>query len=171
MTKKAIISAVRSSECFKAEVAYAERGGYTVGREPRLYKELEDDQVRVVFPVDNARIEEGSVVAITCLYDKRQQVNIYGHAICAGPGTNALLRAIYAPLGKATAQPGMGGEKATLHFVQWKQAAWGKFLNDELELGPERASAIWTRNFWKALDRMFAGGVLMNCPNEYRWTP
>ena len=48
--KETIIQAVRDSECFKAEVIYAERGGYKIELEPRLYKVLEDDLVRVVFP-------------------------------------------------------------------------------------------------------------------------
>lgn len=169
LTKKEVIDAVRESACFKAEVAYAARGGYETLSEPRLYKELEDDQVRVVFPTDAANLEEGSVIAITCLFDRKENVNIYGHTICAGPGVNALLRAIHAPLGKATPQPGVAGEKAVLHFVAWKQASWGKFLNDELEYGNRKASEIWIRNFWKALDRMFGGNVLMNVPDDFHW--
>jgi hypothetical protein len=58
-------------------------------------------------------------------------------------------------------QPGKAGEKAIAQFVAWKEAAWVKFLNDELELGTETASAVWIANFWKALDRMFGGGHLV----------
>lgn len=169
LTKEQVINAVRASECFKAEVAYAERGGYKVIREPRLYKELEDNMVRVVFPTEADALEEGSVIAITCLFDRNENINIYGHTICAGPGVNGLLRAIHSPLGKATPQPGVAGEKAVLHFVEWKKASWGRFLNDELDRGNKIASAIWIRNFWKALDRMFGGGVLMNVPDDYHW--
>jgi len=169
LTKKEVVDAVRQSECFKAEAAYAARGGYKTLAGPRLYKELEDEQVRVVFPTNTANLEEGSVIAITCLFDRKENVNIYGHTICAGPGVNALLRAIHAPLGKATPQPGDAGEKAVLHFVAWKQEAWGKFLNDELEYGNRKASEIWIRSFWKALDRMFGGGVLMNVPDDFHW--
>jgi hypothetical protein len=61
---------------------------------------------------------------------------------------------------QALPQPGKAGEKAIAQFVGWKQAAWTRFLNDELDLGTERASAIWIANFWKALDRMFGGGHL-----------
>ncbi|HNR31648.1 MAG TPA: hypothetical protein PKI11_12230 [Candidatus Hydrogenedentes bacterium] len=169
LTKEEVIEAVRESACFQAEEAYAARGGYRTLPDPRLYKELEDDHVRVVFPTDVTNLEEGSVIAITCLFDRKENVNIYGHTICAGPGVNALLRAIHAPLGKATPQPGAAGERAVLHFVAWKQAAWGKFLLDELELGNRKASEIWIRNFWKALDRMFGAGVLMNVPDDFHW--
>lgn len=169
LNKEEVIGAVRRSECFKAEVKYAERGGYAVAMEPRLYKELEDGLVRVVFPADTERLEDGAVVAITCLFDRKANENIYGHTICAGPGVNGLLRAIHSPLGKATPQAGEAGEKAVLHFVEYKKAIWGKFLVDELELGNKGASALWLKNFWKALDRMFAGGVLMDVPDSWHW--
>jgi hypothetical protein len=45
-------------------------------------------------------------------------------------------------------------------FIAWKQAAWGKFLNEELEQGTAAASARWLASFWKALDRMYGGGHL-----------
>jgi hypothetical protein len=164
-----IIEAVLASECFESEVIYAEAGGYGVSRECRLYKELPDGLVRVVFPTDVAELEDGAVVAITCLYDRKKGRNVYAHTICAGPGANPTLRAVHSPLGRVTPQPGVAGDKAVLHFVQWKQASWGKFLNDELELGNKQASALWIRSFWKALDRLFAGGVLLGCPDDWHW--
>ncbi|MCC6142679.1 MAG: hypothetical protein IT368_02620, partial [Candidatus Hydrogenedentes bacterium] len=115
------------------------------------------------------RLEEGSVIAITCLFDRKTGENIYGHTICAGPGVNALLRAIHSPLGKALPQPGEVGEKAVLHFVELKKAIWGRFLVEELERGNRIASAHWLRSFWMALDRMFGGGVLCNVPDDWHW--
>lgn len=153
-----IVEAIRQSENFKAELAYVARGGYRVASEPRLYKVLADGLVRVVFPTDAAEIVEGTVVAMTCLYDLNENVNIYAHTICAGPGVNVLMKTIHAPLGQPNPQPGVEGEKAVLKFVAWKEAAWIKFLNDELELGTAEASSVWIRNFWKALDRLFGGG-------------
>lgn len=158
----AIVNAVLASECFKAEVAYTARGGYEVERTPRLYKELEDGLVRVVFPTTVSEIEEGTVVCVTTLYDLKKRENIYGHVICAGAGVNTLLRTIHAPLGQAKPQPGIAGDKAILRFVAWKQAAWNKFLVDDLELGTAEASRVWLRSFWKAMDRMFGGNVLVN---------
>ncbi len=163
-----IVKKTVESECFKAEVGYCNRGGYQVETTPRLYKELEDDLVRVVFPVVADELEEGTVLAVTCLYDKKEDVNIYAHTICAGPGVNVLLKSIHSPLGQAKPRPGVEGDKVVLHFVEWKKAAWGKFLNDELELGAKPASQIFVRNFWLALDRMFGGGYLIDYPQPKR---
>lgn len=157
--KERIVKAIRNSENFRSELAYVARGGYTLPHEPRLYKVLEDGLVRVVFPIDPREIVEGTVIAMTCLYDLKQDLNIYAHTICAGPGVNVLMKTIHAPLGQPNPQPGVEGEKAVLKFVAWKEAAWVKFLNEELDLGTREASAIWVRNFWKALDRLFGGGV------------
>ncbi|MDX2192747.1 MAG: hypothetical protein NW201_05300 [Gemmatimonadales bacterium] len=158
----AITRAITSSENFQSELRYVARGGYRVAAEPRLFKVLENDVVRVVFPTDVTEVGEGTIVALVTLYDLRKDENIYAHTITAGPGVNILLRAIHTPMPVALPQPGKDGERAIGKFVQWKEAAWVKFLNDELELGTEGASAIWIGNFWKALDRMFGGGHLVN---------
>jgi hypothetical protein len=164
-----IVRKVLQSECFANETAYVERAGFRVRRELRLYKDLEGDTVRVVFPVDCDLLEEGAVVAITCLFDRKTDHNLYAHTICAGPGANPTLKAVHSPLGRATPQPGIVGDKAVLQFVEWKKAAWGKFLCDELEVGNKEAAAQWTRGFWRALDRLFGGGVLHNCPDDYHF--
>ncbi|MBI2424109.1 MAG: hypothetical protein HYV27_14860 [Candidatus Hydrogenedentes bacterium] len=167
--KETIIQAVRDSECFKAEVIYAERGGYKIALEPRLYKVLEDDLVRVVFPAAPSYMEEGTVLAVTCLYDRAKGYNIYGHTICAGAGVNVLLRAVYAPLGGAHPQSGNAGPKAIMKFTEVKKGLWGRFYLEDLELGNAEAGARYVRGFWKALDRMFGGGVLMNVPEDWHW--
>lgn len=172
----AIVQACLDSECFKAEKHYAERSGHhTIEATPRLYKVLDRDRsrdehlVRVVFPAADQLIELGSVLAITCLYDLERQYNIYGHVICAGPGVNGLLKAVHAPMGSAHPLPGIEGERAIMHFVDWKRAEWDRFLIDELDRGRKAASATYIENFWKALDRMFGGGYLLNCPDSYHW--
>jgi hypothetical protein len=152
---------VRESENFKSELRYVARGGYEVAARPRLFKELENDLVRLVFPTTVTEVTEGSIVAIVCLYDRRQKDNVYAHTICAGGGVNILLRAFDSPMPQALPQPGPRGNRAIRQFVAWKEASWVKFLNDELELGTPRASEIWIANFWKALDRMFGGGHLV----------
>jgi hypothetical protein len=159
--RQAIIDAVRNSENFKSEVKYVGRGGYVVAEQPRLFKHLENDVVRVVFPTTVTEVAEGTIVGMVCLYDKKNQYNIYTHTLCAGPGTNILLRAFDSPMPQASPQPQPMGNKAIRQFVAWKEASWVKFLNDELELGTEEASRIWIASFWKALDRMFGHGYLM----------
>ncbi len=171
-----ITQAVLDSECFKAEKIYAERSGsHKISLLPRLYKKLDCDEkrnenlVRVVFPAEDQLIELGTVIAVTCLYDLDNEYNIYGHVICAGPGVNGLLKAIHAPMGSAHPQPGVAGERAVMHFVDWKRAAWDQFLLAELDHGREHASALYLQNFWKAMDRLFGGGYLLNCPDSYHW--
>ena len=157
-----IVAAIRASENFRSEARYIGLGGYTVDPAPRLFKHLEDDLVRVVFPTNCTEVCDGAIVTLTTLWDKKHKYNIYAHTICAGPGVNALFRAIWAPMPSALPQHGRDGEKAIMKFVAWKEAAWVKFLNDELELGNEEASAIWLDNFWKALDRLFGTGHLLD---------
>lgn len=168
-SKEEIIEAVRQSECYKAEVRYAERGGYQIEPEPRLYKELEENLVRVVFPAKPSYMEEGTVIAITALYDRAQDYNIYGHTIVAGPGTNPLLRSFFAPLGGAHPQAGNAGPVAIQRFVAVKQGYWNRFVLEDLELGNEQAGARFVKGFWRALDRMFGGGHLMNVPQDWHW--
>ena len=157
-----IVKGIRDSENFKSELRYIALGGYTVAETPRLYKHLEDGLVRVVFATNCTEVCDGAIVTITTLWDQRNRYNVYAHTICAGPGVNTLFRAIWAPMPSALPQHGRDGEKAIMKFVAWKEAAWVKFLNDELELGPEEASAIWLDNFWKALVRLFGGGSLVD---------
>jgi hypothetical protein len=157
-----IVAMVHGSENFKSEVRYVARGGYEVGARPRLFKNLENDLVRVVFPTTVAEVTEGTIVALACLYDRRQNTNVYAHTICAGGGVNILLRTFDNPMPQALPQPEPLGQKSIRQFVAWKEASWVKFLNDELELGTARASQIWIASFWKALDRMFGGGHLVN---------
>ncbi len=159
--RDAIIAAVKASENFISEIRYIGRGGYAVDDQPRLYKNLEHDVVRVVFPTTVTEVADGTIVGMVCLYDRKNQYNIYTHTLCAGPGTNILLRAFDSPMPQASPQPQPLGNKAIRQFVAWKEAAWVKFLNDELELGTESASRLWLANFWKALDRMFGYGYLM----------
>ena len=166
MNMQAIVAAVRESENFKSEIRYIARGGYEVADGPRLFKHLEDDLVRVVFPTTVAETADGTIVAVVCLYDLRERSNVYAHTICAGPGVNILLRAQFNPMPQARPQPGREGEKAIAQFVAWKEAAWVKFLNDELDLGTPAASALWIASFWKALDRMFGQGHLLNYDPE-----
>ena len=155
-----IVQRVVSSECFKAEAAYVKRGGIEVSPLPRLFKRIDDRFVRLIFPTSVTEVDEGVVVAMVCLWDHQEGCNVYAHCISAGAGSNAQLRALYSPLGQVKPQPGVEGDKAVVKFIAWKQAAWGKFLNEELETGTVAASQRWIESFWKALDRMYGGGNL-----------
>ena len=160
MTDAEIIERTVSSECFRAETAYLRRGGIETSGQPRLFKRIDDRFVRMIFPTNMRNVDDGTTVAMVCLWDLREDLNVYAHCISAGPGVNSQLRSLYSPLNQVKPQPGMDGDKAVTKFVAWKQAAWGKFLNEELEIGTEEASKRWLHCFWMALDRMYGGGNL-----------
>jgi hypothetical protein len=161
MADNEIVKQVVASDCFRAEAAYLHRGEIETATQPGLLKHIDDRFVRLIFPTSATEIDDGTVVAMVCLWDAREKVNVYAHAISAGAGVNAQLRSLYSPLGQVKPQPGVEGDKAVTKFIAWKQAAWGKFLNEELELGTAEASKRWLANFWKALDRMYGGGNLV----------
>lgn len=149
-----------ASECFKVEAAYLRRGGIDVAAQPKLFKRIDDRFVRLMFPTSVTEVDDGTVVALVCLWDHQEDCNVYAHCISAGPGVNAQLRALYSPLNQVKPQPGVRGDAAIAKFIAWKQAAWGRFLNEELECGTTEASRRWIESFWKALDRMYGGGHL-----------
>ncbi|HRX84256.1 MAG TPA: hypothetical protein P5572_04480 [Phycisphaerae bacterium] len=160
MTDHDIVQQTVTSDAFRVETAYVKRGGIVISEKPRLFKRIDDRFIRMIFPVTNPEVEDGLVVCMVCLWDLQENLNVYAHCISAGPGTNAQLRALYSPLNQVKPQPGTAGDKAIAKFVAWKQASWGKFLNEELELGTAEASRRWLAAFWKALDRMYGGGNL-----------
>ena len=160
MSDDEIIHRTVASECFRAEAAYLQRGGIETAGRPRLLKHIDTRVVRLIFPTRVGTIDDGTVVGMVCLWDRQEDCNVYAHCIAAGPGVNAQLRSLYSPLNQAKPQPGSLGDHAVAKFIAWKQAAWGLFLNEELELGTEQASARWIDRFWKALDRMYGGGNL-----------
>lgn len=162
MDKESIIAEVVSSACFEAERACLARGGFVVTDRPRLFKLLENEKARLIFPTMVREVDFGVGVGLVCLYDLVERVNVYAHAIFAGPGVNTSLESLFVPATQAKPQPGPAGNKAIAKFVAWKAAAWNRFLTDELEMGTPRASAIWIENFWKALDRMYGGGNLLS---------
>ncbi|MFQ5414356.1 MAG: hypothetical protein ACE5E6_07840 [Phycisphaerae bacterium] len=161
MNDDAIIGDVRQSTCFQAESACLARSDWHVADRPRLFKRLENDKVRLIFPTDVRHIDLGVAVGLVCLFDLTDRVNVYAHTIFAGPDVNPSLKSLFVPKTQAKPQPGIAGHEAVVKFAAWKRAAWIKFLNDELDLGTPRASAMWIDNFWKALDRMYGGGNLI----------
>lgn len=155
-----IIEQTVNSDAFRVETAFLRRGGIAVSLRPRLFKKIDERFVRLVFPTNVKEVDDGTVIAMVCLWDATENLNVYAHCITAGPGTNAQLRSLYSPLNQVKPQPGIEGDKAITKFIAWKQASWGKFLNEELELGTLVSSARWIASFWKALDRMYGGGHL-----------
>jgi len=160
MIDEAIVRKVVTGEAYRVERDALARGGSQVSERPGLMKQLENKKVRLIFPTDARIVEHGTAVGLVCLFDQVDDVNIYAHPVFAGPSVNTALRSLFVPEAQAHPQPGIAGYKAREKFTAWKTAAWFKFLTDELELGTERASALWLTSFWKALDRMYGGGNL-----------
>lgn len=155
-----LISRTVTSDAFRVETAFLHRGGISVSSRPKLFKRIDNRFIRMIFQTDAKEIDDGTVIAMVCLWDTHEDLNVYAHCITAGAGSNAQLRALYSPLNQVKPQPGIEGDKAIAKFIAWKQAGWGKFLNEELELGTGAATARWLASFWKALDRMYGGGNL-----------
>lgn len=157
MDRSAIIAQVCQSPAFHVESACLARGGFQVAEMPALFKVLEGDKLRLIFPTRAREVDGGVVVGLVCLYDLAEQCTVYAHGMTAGAGVNAALESLFVPATQARPQPGVDGYKARQKFVAWKQAAWSRFLDEELEQGTRKASTTWIQNFWKALDRMYGG--------------
>lgn len=161
MIDDSTIAKVVSGEAYLAEKAALARSGINVAAKPGLMKQLQNQKVRLIFPTDVRVVEEGTAVGLVCLFDQETDINVYAHPVFSGPTVNTALRSLFVPEAQAQPQPGVDGYKARAKFTAWKAAAWSRFLNDELDMGADAASAIWLRSFWKALDRMYGGGNLL----------
>ncbi|MBK8267240.1 MAG: hypothetical protein IPK83_02600 [Planctomycetes bacterium] len=156
-----VVSKVVESDAYRVESACLARSGFPVLRQARLFKILDNNLIRLIFPTDIGLIDDGTAVALVCLHDPSSEKTIYAHTVFAGPDSNHSLQSLYNPPVQSKPQPGDAGNRAILKYVEWKKAAWFKFLNDELEFGTARASEFWLGSFWKALDRMYGGGNLL----------
>ncbi len=76
MDREAIITRVGESECFKAEAASLARGGFQMCKRPGLFKELENRKVRLIYPTEVRKVEEGAAVGLVCLFDLETGSNV-----------------------------------------------------------------------------------------------
>jgi len=161
LDRREIAKAIVASENFRCEEEYIARGGFKVSYSPRLFKELEDGQLRVNFPTLVDEIDEGTPLCIVTLFDPEKGLTVYCNPIYAGPAVNPCLRYFNSPLSKPHPQPGEAGYAAITQFIQWKEAAWAKFRIEELERGKMVASQNFIASFWRALDRLLGGNALV----------
>jgi hypothetical protein len=157
-----VAQAIVESDNFKCEEEYIARGGYKASHSPRLFKVLEDGQIRVNFPTLIDEIDEGTPLCIVTLYNPEKNMTVYCNPILAGPVVNPCLRYFNSPLSKPHPQPGEAGYAAITQFQQWKAAAWAKFRIEELELGKRIASQNFITQFWRGLDRLLGGNALVD---------
>ena len=159
--REQVAQAIVESDNFKCEEEYIARGGFKASHSPRLFKVLEDGQIRVNFPTLVDEIDEGTPLCIVTLYNPEKTMTVYCNPILAGPVVNPCLRYFNSPLSKPHPQPGEAGYAAITQFQQWKAAAWAKFRIEELELGKRIASQNFITQFWRGLDRLLGGNALV----------
>lgn len=161
LNRETVARAIVESENFRCEEEYIARGGFKVAHAPRLFKELEDGQMRVNFPTLVEEIDEGTPLCIVTLYNPARNMTVYCNPILAGPVVNPCLRYFNSALSKPHPQPGEAGYAAITQFQQWKEAAWMRFRLEELDLGKRAASQNFIHSFWHGLDRLLGGGALV----------
>jgi hemerythrin-like domain-containing protein len=151
---EAVADAIRMSEAFRVEVAYAARGRFGVAEAPRLVAHVDADWTVAVFPSDAEVLEGGSLVGVAAWFHAPSGTTPYVHCLPAGPEAEILLlhgdRALGLPLDGI-------GEDARSTYASWRRSAWSRFWLDELELGRHAASRRWLDGWWEALGRLLAG--------------
>ncbi|MBW2444688.1 MAG: hypothetical protein JRG83_02050, partial [Deltaproteobacteria bacterium] len=148
-----IAAAVRASEPWRIEVAYAQRGGFTVRDEPSRVEALGADWRIVLFPTDAEWIEGGTLVGAIAYFHVPSGETRYASCLSAGPEAETLFlrgdTALGLPLTDAAARGA---------YAAWRAQAWSSFWLDELELGLHAASRRWLHGYWDALGRLFGAG-------------
>jgi hemerythrin-like domain-containing protein len=151
---EAVVDAIRRSDAFRVEVAYAARGRFAVAAEPRLVVPVDTDWTVAVFPADAELVEGGSLVGVAAWFHAPSATTPYVHCLAAGPEAELLFlhgdRALGLPLGGI-------GEDARRAYAAWRRSAWSRFWLDELELGRHDASRRWLDGWWVALERFLGG--------------
>jgi len=149
-----VADAIRGSEAFGIEVAYAARGRFAVAAEPRLVVPVDAAWTVAVFPSDAELVEGGSLVGVAAWFHGPSGATPYVHCLAAGPEAELLFlhgdRALGLPLGGI-------GEDARRAYAAWRRSAWSRFWLDELELGRHAASRRWLDGWWVALQRLLTG--------------
>lgn len=155
---KGVVADVIESEAWKIEAAYAARGNFKVSPAPRLVQALDGEYVKMVFHTDAAIIQAGSLVAVAACYHRPSGQTHHVHCLCAGPEAEI----VYMTGDRAFGLLSMGVDRqARRAYASWRRRAWLQFWLDDLEEGPEAASAQWLDGFWKALGALFGGNSLM----------
>lgn len=132
-----------------------DRSGLRVDPRPIVYKDLSDSLVRLMFPVTGGPIEDGSVVSVVCLFDRREARTLYAHPMHAGPGVNPLVLHLGGPMAAPKSQSGDDGDRASRRIVEHKKAIWDRFLQERARLGEREAGRRWRVGYYWALQRLY----------------
>ncbi len=166
----AIVSDILSSDEWRTEVAYAQRGGFGVNEQPCLVKVLDGDFIQVIFPTNLSLVQAGALVAVAFTYHVPSRSVAIAHCLCAGPESEIQFLKGDVAFGLPRPQPGKAGEDARATYRSWRRNAWSQFWLNELENGIAVASKKWLKEFWNALGALF-GGNDISCVTEHRQLP
>ncbi len=156
----AIVRDIISSDEWRAEIAYAQRGGFAVAERPRLVKKLDDDFVQLIFPTNASVLQAGSLVAVSIVYHVPSRRVVLSHCLCAGAESEIQFLKSDVAFGLPRPQPGKVGEDARATYRSWRRSAWSQFWLNDLETGPATASEAWLAAFWVALETLFGGNEI-----------
>ncbi|MFQ5591542.1 MAG: hypothetical protein ACE5HE_10300, partial [Phycisphaerae bacterium] len=152
------IAAIRSSNMWKTETAYARRGGFAVSEYPRIIRGLGSGFLQLIFPTNVALVQGGMLVAVSVVHSALRQETVFAHCLCAGP--EAEIHFLLGNEALGLPQPCHGASDARARYAAWRRDAWSQFWLDELEYGIGYASERWLQGFWSALEDLFGGNDL-----------
>ncbi len=153
----AIVADVLSSDEWRVESAYVQRGGFTVIEIPHLLKKLDSEFVQVVFPTNALLLQAGALVAVAFTSHLPSRRVVFSHCLCAGPEAEIHFMKGDVAFGLPRPQPGATGEDARSAYRSWRRSAWSQFWLNDLESGLAVASETWLQEFWVALEELFGG--------------
>lgn len=152
-----IVGDILSSDAWRVESAYAQRGGFTVTEHPYLLKSLGGEFIEVVFPTNVSLVQAGALVAAAFTYHVPSRSVALAHCLCAGSESDIQFLKGDVAFGLPTPQPAAAGEEARETYRSWRRSAWSRFWMNDLESGPAVASEMWLGEFWNALEALFGG--------------
>jgi len=158
--QRAIVAHIVASAVWQLESRYAQRGGYTLSKQPALIKSLGSGFVQVMFPTTVSLIEAGALVAAAFTYDVEACEVMFSYCLCAGPEADIQLLHGDRALGLPQARPPRELAEARARYKSWRGYAWAHFWMDELDNGIAVASRRWLVGFWQALEDLFSGNEI-----------
>lgn len=152
-----LIDAIVSSDIWQLEVAYANRGGFTVLEDPRLVKKLDSSTLLAIFPTTVESIEGGTIVGVAVCIDCDSETIRCAFVLHAGPEPEPQFLFGDRALGLPPLATGACRAAKEDAYVAGRRAAWVQFRLDELELGIHEASGNWLDGCWSAVEQLLHG--------------
>ncbi len=152
------IATVVSSDVWKIENAYAQRGGFAVSKCPRIVRDLGSGFIQLIFPTNAALVQGGTLVAVSVVHSTLRKETVLAHCLSGGPEPE--IQFLLGNEAFGLPQPCDDATEARATYATWRLEAWSRFWLDELENGIAIASERWLRDFWLALEDLFGGNDL-----------